>query len=149
MKKYLGTHSGRKVFIEQIEIFDDLDLDFHGELCLIFPKRVLAPQEFDYLVQYMVRGRALSIWVSGLRCEENFDRLLNALSTSKTAKEHIMTGMANSGDLQNDVLDFLSAGIPDEDRWDEWKSYRILLIFPYSPSYINDEVRELSSHLSS
>lgn len=127
MKECVGSHNDRKVFVENFTNYDGMNPNFSGELCLIFAKKELAKGDFEKLVSAMVGGGVLGVWVAGVNVDRNFDRLLDNISTLHP-QGHIMTGIIPESDGAVGWFNFLIAGLPDGERWNEWNAYRILIL---------------------
>lgn len=85
----------------------------------------------------MAANDVLNIEVAGERSDESFSALLDVLSALPLNK-HIMTGVASDSSIRDPVADsalirdaleaFLYRGWPDEERWDEWAAYSIVVL---------------------
>lgn len=123
MMKQLGVYLDKPViYLNVCKNMETIDLTTvsHSIVMLNVQDEHLAYFE-ENICEELLSVMPIAILVVGANARYLFDMLLQILSKSNIVK-HIMTNIAISDEL--DAL-FLST-IPDEGRFDEWKSYMII-----------------------
>lgn len=125
----IGTYLDRSVKLQIVNSLTTLEIDdLSHAVVLVW----LAPQSFnsnllEIIIKQLIAQNVLSIVVAGESPNESFSILLLTLSTIHTIK-HIMTGVIEST-CTNDIIEqFLVATWPDENRFDYWTEYRLIVI---------------------
>lgn len=127
--KEVGEYLDRKIFFQETENLNDFTTDEVSKALILL---WLGSPSWKYkdltvVIEGLAREGALGISVAGKRADDSFDTLIETLGPMELPK-HVMTGAYDSGDVDDDVSDFLVAAIPDEARWNDWQEYRIIAV---------------------
>lgn len=129
--KLMGQYLDRSVIVVENYLTEDIYFSeyLNQSTILIESNSELSIDEFvktNFLISKIIQFSPLTIAVWGINAEQIFDSLLIELSTFKT-KKHIMTKMIHADTLEDAIDELITATLPSESRFDEWKNYTIFI----------------------
>ena len=138
-KELIGTYLNRPVLFQEARILAELaikDLS-HAVVLLWLGESTWQPEQLKIAIKRFAANNALNVTIAGEKSDESFFILLETLSALPVNKP-IMTGVIKSTDVKDPVEDslivkdaierFLISTWPDEERFDDWTEYRIIII---------------------
>lgn len=90
----------------------------------------------------LIAPAPLAIVLFGTDTRAAFDLLITLLGDGRQ-RSHIMTKYLSNGTVEDALEDFVRATWPSEERFDEWKSYSIIVVGPSDLARIEGTVRRL------
>ena len=127
--KKVGFYNDKKVglLIVDVEKEDLLLKDVSGAVFLIFTSCFCKLSLLNRIVENLIIKEPLSIVISGKNSSKVFDNLILSLSKKKNEK-HVMTGLLEERDFIENLELFFTSSWPSEERFVEWKDYKILFL---------------------
>lgn len=140
----VGSHCGRMIYLGRAITIGEYHFDssISSSILLVYFGNIPCNDKWiEELFRNLFLKNPLSISLAGVKSSEYFDLLLEMLSIWPTDR-HIMTRRSREIDITEWISDFLMGTFPSEDRFDEWYSYRILVIGSISLyQYILGEIK--------
>src|SRR5262245_27607010 len=126
----IGSYCGRIVAIAQLDPFSTrrIACDLSDSTLLVVLKMDVALQlNIDGLLRGLASGNPLSIALFGTGAGAAFDTLLRVLSQFPS-QGHIMSQLCHGETLQAGLDDFLCSSWPSQERHDNWRMHRVLIV---------------------
>lgn len=138
--KVIGNYIDRTVRLYDSNILENGFKDNVNESIYLILDGLLSNLSTE-IIDHIAQMNPLGIMVGGRARENLFDLVIESLS-SKPKVDHVMTRMAEDDDLLTTLQEFFQSFWPDEDRFDSWTEYRILVL-GYDASLIESYVRRM------
>jgi hypothetical protein len=135
----MGTYLSCQVLFQEAGNLGELaikDLS-HAVVLLWLGESSWGPEQLKIAIKRFAATKPLNITIAGTRSDDGFRILLETLSALPTNK-HIMTGVLTNTDVKDPEEDslivkdaikqFLIATWPDEERFEDWSEYQIIVI---------------------
>jgi hypothetical protein len=135
-----GIYLGRPVILKELPELDELATDddvSHAVVLLWLDRKHWDGRQLEEAIKRLASTNVLNITIAGWRADEAFSMLLTVLAPLPTNK-HIMTGVISDTDIKDPiegslmikdaVETFLVSCWPDEERFDDWTEYQIVVI---------------------
>lgn len=128
-QKTIGNYLGRPITLSMISDLGGVkESGLSGLLILLWLYDPLwEPAALQSAVNHLSSECVVGISVAGERVDESFSILLDNLSR-RSMKPHIITGMFKEQEMVSVVEAFLFSTLPSEERFDEWRGYRIIVL---------------------
>jgi hypothetical protein len=135
----IGAYLDRPILLHEASGLNGMEVgDLSHTIALLWlGEKSWDSKQLEEAIKELAAKNALNITVAGERSNESFSILLETLGPLPLRK-HIMTGVFESTNVKDAVEDslivrdaierFLMATWPDEDRFDNWTEYRIIVI---------------------
>lgn len=135
----IGTYLSCHVLFQEAGDLGNLaikDLS-HAVVLLWLGESSWDPEQLKIAIKRLAASKPLNLTIAGARSDDGFRILLETLSALPTNK-HIMTGVLTNTDVKDPEEDspivkdaieqFLIATWPDEERFEDWSEYQIVVI---------------------
>lgn len=135
----IGTYRDRPVRLQEVSSLGEMtarDLS-HALVLLWLGEKSWDPEQLGLAIRQLAASNVLSVTVAGEKSDDAFSLLLQTLG-SLPMRRHIITGIIKDADVKDPAEDslivkdaveeFLIGTWPDEERFDDWTEYRIILI---------------------
>lgn len=157
----IGTYIDRPILLQEASSFSELAIDdlSHAVVLLWLDEGSWDPKQLELAVRRLAANNVLNITIAGEKSDEGFSVLLETLG-SLSLDKHIMTGIFSGTDVKaplkvkdalivKDAVErFLISTWPTEERFDEWREYRIIIVGkPNLSRQIRDSVREITERV--
>ena len=126
-----GSIYEKKVLFKRIRINYDFSRDFiqNSSVMVYFEDSAQEINQAKSIIDRLISGIPLLIQICGKDSEKYFDYLLETLS-NRIDQKHTMTvwSYEDKDNISEWLFDFFECAYPDEERFDEWNEYRILVL---------------------
>ncbi len=126
----IGQYLDRLVKVAKINSLKDYSRDSSlatSNIMLCFGALEITDSELKKFYEYLAQAHPLTILICGKNSENNFSTLLNSIY-SKKSRKFIMTALNKDKNMREWIEQLFWATWPSEERFDEWKENRILVI---------------------
>src|SRR5262245_6538396 len=135
----IGTYLVRPVILQELTELSELASDdiSHAVVLLWLDRGRWNVRGLEEAIRKLASTGVLNITTAGWEADESFSTLLTVLAPL-LINNHIMTGVIKDTDIKDPIEDslmikdavetFLVSTWPDEERFDDWTEYRIIVV---------------------
>ena len=135
----IGTYLDRPVILQELAELSELASDgiSHAVVLLWLDRGRWNAPGLEEAIRKLASTGVLNITAAGWEADESFSTLLTVLALLPI-NNHIMTGVIKDTDIKDPIEDslmikdavetFLVSTWPDEERFDDWTEYRIIVV---------------------
>jgi hypothetical protein len=160
-RSLIGTYVDRPIVLQELTELNELIPGgvSHAVVLLWLDKNRWETRQLEEAIKKLASSGVLNITIAGWKADEGFSTLLTILDHLPINK-HIMTGVIDDTDIKDPIEDsimikdaietFLASSWPDEERFDDWTEYQIVVVGrPDLSREIHQSVMEIMNNKSS